>query len=101
MEYFEAYPYILKDPKGFLFFNSQTMLPIKRGQAWKFVSTICKEAGLRGLLKVNIEGVMITAGQNLKRLLNHRLEEFFCFCRDEFGFIWQRFSLTFSTGWFV
>ncbi len=34
---------------------------------------------LRGLLKVNIEGVMIAAGQNLKRFLKHRLEECFCF----------------------
>jgi hypothetical protein len=30
---------------------------------------------LRGLLKVNIEGVMIAAGQNLKRLIKHRLEK--------------------------
>ena len=51
---------------------------------------------LRGLLKVNIEGVMIAAGQNIKRLLKHRLMEFFCFCRDEFGLIWQRFSLLFQ-----
>ncbi|MFC2029057.1 transposase, partial [Chloroflexota bacterium] len=36
---------------------------------------------LRGLLKVNIEGVMIAAGQNLKRLLKHKMEEFFCFYR--------------------
>ena len=34
---------------------------------------------LRGLLKVSIEGVMIAAGQNIKRLLKYRLEEFFCF----------------------
>ncbi|MFC1879529.1 transposase [Chloroflexota bacterium] len=26
---------------------------------------------LRGLMKVNIEGVMIAAGQNLKRLIRH------------------------------
>jgi hypothetical protein len=30
---------------------------------------------LRGLYKVNIEGMMITAGQNLKRLIKHRLEK--------------------------
>jgi hypothetical protein len=29
----------------------------------------------QGLLKVNIEGVMIAAGQNLKRLIKHRLEK--------------------------
>lgn len=34
---------------------------------------------LRGLLKVNIEGVMIAAGQNLKRLLKHKLEHFCVF----------------------
>jgi hypothetical protein len=33
---------------------------------------------LRGLLKVNIEGVMIAAGQNIKRLLQHALGVF-CF----------------------
>jgi hypothetical protein len=40
---------------------------------------------LRGLLKVNIEGVLIAAGQNLKRLLKYRMEEFCCFLRDVFG----------------
>lgn len=34
---------------------------------------------LRGLLKVNIEGVMIAAGQNIKRLLKHALDNFYCF----------------------
>ncbi len=34
---------------------------------------------LRGLLKVNIEGVMVAAGQNLKRLLKYRMEELCCF----------------------
>jgi hypothetical protein len=34
---------------------------------------------LRGLHKVNIEGMVIAAGQNLKRLLNHRLDELFYF----------------------
>ena len=52
---------------------------------------------LRGLLKVNIEGVMIAAGQNLKRLLKHRAEEFFCFCRDVFYLIRLKFQPTFST----
>ena len=31
---------------------------------------------LRGLMKVNIEGVMIAAGQNLKRLIKHALDNF-------------------------
>jgi transposase len=54
---------------------------------------------LRGLLKVNIEGVMIAAGQNLKRLLKHRLEECFCFYREIIGFIKRLFPSTFSTAW--
>ena len=36
---------------------------------------------LRGLNKVNIEGMMIAAGKNLKRLIKHRLEKLFCFLR--------------------
>jgi hypothetical protein len=36
---------------------------------------------LRGLQKVNIEGMMIAAGQNLKRLIMYRLEKLFCFLR--------------------
>jgi len=34
---------------------------------------------LRRLRKVNIEGVMVAAGQNLKRLMKHHLESFFLF----------------------
>ncbi len=34
---------------------------------------------LRRLRKVNIEGVMVAAGQNLKRLIRHHLESFFSF----------------------
>jgi transposase len=36
---------------------------------------------LRGLRKVNIEGMIIAAGQNLKRLIKYRLERLFCFLR--------------------
>jgi hypothetical protein len=36
---------------------------------------------LRGLHKVNIEGVMIAAGQNLKRLIKDRLEKVCCYLR--------------------
>jgi hypothetical protein len=32
---------------------------------------------LRRLRKVNIEGVMVAAGQNLKRLIQHHLARFF------------------------
>jgi site-specific recombinase XerD len=48
MEYIEACPHILENPRSFLFFNSKTGQPIKRGQAWKFITSICKEVGLRG-----------------------------------------------------
>jgi hypothetical protein len=36
---------------------------------------------LRRLLKVNIEGVMVAAGQNLKRLIKHNLGMLFSFLR--------------------
>jgi transposase len=40
---------------------------------------------LRGLMKVNIEGVMIAAGQNLKRLIKHALDNFlFIFQKGDF-----------------
>jgi integrase len=48
VEYFEAYPFALKDTGGYLFFNPKTNQHIKRGQAWKFITTICEEIGLRG-----------------------------------------------------
>jgi hypothetical protein len=31
------------------------------------------------LQKVNIEGMTLAAGQNLKRLIEYRMERFFCF----------------------
>lgn len=54
---------------------------------------------LRGLLKVNIEGVMIAAGQNLKRLIKQTLDEFcFYFIRGFFRSI-SKITGTFSTCW--
>jgi integrase len=47
-EYLEAYPYISNNPKNFLFFNPKNKQPIKRGQAWKFITAICREVGLSG-----------------------------------------------------
>ena len=47
-EYIEAYPYRIKETENFLFFNPRTMQAIKRGQAWKFITAICDEVGLRG-----------------------------------------------------
>jgi hypothetical protein len=51
---------------------------------------------LRGLQKVNIEGMIIAAGQNLKRLIKYRLERFFVFCGDWFFSLFLRESLLFQ-----
>lgn len=48
IEYLDAYPYVLKNSTNYLFFNPKTQQPIKRGQAWKFITAICKQVGLRG-----------------------------------------------------
>jgi integrase len=50
-EYFAANPEIRKNPGNFVFFNPKTndySHPIKRGQGWKFITSICREVGLRG-----------------------------------------------------
>ena len=48
IEFKEHYPYILLHPDNPVFFNPKTRQSIKRGQAWKFISTICSEVGLSG-----------------------------------------------------
>jgi transposase len=52
---------------------------------------------LRRLLKVNIEGVMIAAGQNLKRLIKHNLGMLFSFLKTTFSIPSFYPSPTFST----
>jgi integrase len=50
-EYLAAYPTIIGHPDHYVFFNTKTGSfnePIKRGQAWKFIASICEEVGLRG-----------------------------------------------------
>jgi len=50
-EFLKAYPGIEDNPDHFIFFNTKSndlSSPIKRGQAWKFITTICREVGLRG-----------------------------------------------------
>ena len=50
-EYLVAYPTLLDNPDHFVFFNTKTNVfndPIKRGQAWKFITGICTDVGLRG-----------------------------------------------------
>ncbi len=49
--YFAFYPRIEAKRDHFLFFNPRRngfATPISRGQAWKLLSVICKEIGLRG-----------------------------------------------------
>jgi len=48
VEYLNYYPQIIGDPGNYLFFNPKTKYQLKRGQAWKFVSNICKDVGLQG-----------------------------------------------------
>jgi integrase len=50
-EYLEVYPGVAENSEHFVFFNTKTngySEPIKRGQAWKFVVSICHEVGLPG-----------------------------------------------------
>lgn len=50
-EYKSEYPGILDEPDYFLFFNEKGKnykAAIKRGQAWKFITSICKDVGLQG-----------------------------------------------------
>jgi len=50
-EYWVTFPDIRGDRNNYVFFNSKTnnySLPIKRGQAWKFITSICRDVGLSG-----------------------------------------------------
>ena len=50
-EYLVAYQGVSDDPENFIFFNTKTNAysePIKRGQAWKFIVSICNDVELRG-----------------------------------------------------
>jgi site-specific recombinase XerD len=50
-EFLAAYPTIVDDPDNYVFFNTKANSfkdAIKRGQAWKFIKTICTEVGLSG-----------------------------------------------------
>ena len=50
-EYFIAYPEIAGEHDHFIFFNTKAnrfIKPIRRGQAWKIITTICQQVGLRG-----------------------------------------------------
>ncbi len=50
-EYLKAYPGVYNNQAHYVFFNTKTnnySEPIKRGQAWKFITTIYQEVGLQG-----------------------------------------------------
>lgn len=50
-EYLLAFPVIGVDRNNFVFFNSKAYdhsESIKRGQVWKFITSICREVGLSG-----------------------------------------------------
>jgi integrase len=50
-EYLKAYPEVAENSENFVIFNTKTngySEPIKRGQAWKFIVSICHEVGLPG-----------------------------------------------------
>jgi len=50
-EYIVAYPEVIGDQNNLIFFNQKDngfMKPIRRGQAWKIITTICQQVGLRG-----------------------------------------------------
>ncbi len=50
-EYLVAYPGIGSANDHFIFFNTKAnsyFHPIRRGQAWKVITTICQQVGLRG-----------------------------------------------------
>jgi integrase len=51
IEYLAAYPQVAKNPENCIFFSSKCedySHSIKRGQAWKLVTCICKDVGLSG-----------------------------------------------------
>lgn len=50
-EYLEAYPLVAENTENYIFFSSKGedySHPIKRGQAWKLITAICREVGLSG-----------------------------------------------------
>jgi hypothetical protein len=53
---------------------------------------------LRGLLKVNIEGVMVATGQNLKRLVNHKSNELFYLFKELYLAFKARYNTYFFNG---
>jgi len=51
IEYFSVYPQIKNDKSNYVFFNPKKdnySYPIKRGQAWKIITSICEQVGLSG-----------------------------------------------------
>ena len=48
IEFKKHYPYLLANLNNPVFLNSQTGQSIKRGQAWKLITSICQDVGLSG-----------------------------------------------------
>lgn len=48
LEFKEHYPSLLLNLNQPVFFNPKTNQAIKRGQAWKFITLVCKDVGLSG-----------------------------------------------------
>jgi len=51
VEFLASYPGITNNPDHFVLFNTKSnnfSNPIKRGQAWKLITSICQQVGLRG-----------------------------------------------------
>lgn len=46
IEYKEHYPNIVLGLENPVFFNPKTKQSIKRGQAWKFISAVCRDVGI-------------------------------------------------------
>jgi site-specific recombinase XerD len=49
--YIAAYPDVVPNADHFVFFNTRMMNynePIRRGHAWKIISQVCQDVGLRG-----------------------------------------------------
>ena len=48
IEFKEHYPCLIANPNIPVFLNPQTRQSIKRGQAWKLITSICQDVGLSG-----------------------------------------------------
>jgi integrase len=107
-EYLAAFPNIRENKNNFVFFNSSTndyFLSIKRGQAWKFITSICQETGLSG--NFGTHSLRKTWGYHARMsgvdlaLIMHKLnhesiaytKRYLCITADELQAVAQRLNL--------